>query len=71
MPVGRARPYRRGGKLPLRKGMMTCHRETPWAVATIGVAFALAMAGCSAASDTPGDKAGGSTSTVTLVDGGY
>ncbi len=40
-----------------------------WAVATIGVAFALAMAGCSAASDTPGDKAGGSTSTVTLVMG--
>jgi len=39
------------------------------AVATIGVALALAMAGCSAASGTPGDKAGGSTSTVTLVMG--
>ena len=40
-----------------------------WAVATIGVALALAMAGCSAASGTSGDKAGGSTSTVTLVMG--
>lgn len=40
-----------------------------WAVATIGVALALTMAGCSAASGTPGDKAGGSTSTVTLVMG--
>ena len=40
-----------------------------WAVGTIGVGFALAMAGCSAAPGTPGDKAGGSTSTVTLVMG--
>jgi TRAP-type C4-dicarboxylate transport system substrate-binding protein len=40
-----------------------------WAVATIGVSLALAMAGCSAASGTPGNKAGGSTSTVTLVMG--
>ena len=40
-----------------------------WAVGTIGVGLALAMAGCSAASGTPGDKAGGSTSTATLVMG--
>jgi TRAP-type C4-dicarboxylate transport system substrate-binding protein len=39
------------------------------AVATIGVALALAAAGCSTASSAPGDKAGGSTSTVTLVIG--
>jgi C4-dicarboxylate-binding protein DctP len=39
------------------------------AVAAVGVAFALAMAGCSAASGSPGDKAGGSTSTVTLAMG--
>ena len=38
-----------------------------WAIATIGVGFALAMAGCTAASGSPGDKAGGSTSTVTLA----
>jgi TRAP-type C4-dicarboxylate transport system substrate-binding protein len=40
-----------------------------WAVGTIGVGLALAIAGCSAASGAPGDKAGGSTSTVTLVMG--
>jgi TRAP-type C4-dicarboxylate transport system substrate-binding protein len=39
------------------------------AVAAVGVAFALAMAGCIAESDSPGDKAGGSTSTVTLAMG--
>ena len=39
------------------------------AVAAIGIAFALAMAGCTAASGSPGDKAGGSTSTVTLTMG--
>jgi TRAP-type C4-dicarboxylate transport system substrate-binding protein len=40
-----------------------------WVVATIGVALALAAVGCSTASSAPGDKAGGSTSTVTLVMG--
>jgi TRAP-type C4-dicarboxylate transport system substrate-binding protein len=39
------------------------------AVAAVGVAFALAMAGCTAASGSPGDKAGGSTSTVTMTMG--
>jgi len=37
------------------------------AIAAVGVAFALAMAGCTAAPGSPGDKAGGSTSTVTLT----
>jgi TRAP-type C4-dicarboxylate transport system substrate-binding protein len=40
-----------------------------WAVATVGVVLALAMAGCSAASGASGDKAGGSTSTVSLTMG--
>ena len=68
MPVGGAAPsvvernglHRKGDDMSLRSGS---------AVTTIGVALALAMAGCSAASGTPGDKAGGSTSTVTLVMG--
>ncbi len=37
------------------------------AIAVVSVALALAMAGCTAAPGSPGDKAGGSTSTVTLT----
>src|SRR5215203_6927040 len=67
MPGGRAAStvvekslHERDDEMPSRSG---------WAVGTIGVGLALAMAGCSAASGTPGDKAGGSTSTATLVMG--
>ena len=68
MPVGGAAPsvVERNG-LHIKGDDMSSRSGS--AVTTIGVALALAMAGCSAASGTPGDKAGGSTSTVTLVMG--
>jgi TRAP-type C4-dicarboxylate transport system substrate-binding protein len=50
----------RGWNMPSRSGS---------AVATIGVALALAMTACTASSGAQGDKAGGLTSTVTLTMG--
>jgi TRAP-type C4-dicarboxylate transport system substrate-binding protein len=68
MPTGRPAPSVVEER-SLRKGDDDMPSRSGWAVATIGVALALAVAGCGAASGTPGDKAGGSTSTVTLVMG--